>query len=472
MKLSFRNKAHLSIIATTGLAFLILYSFLWYFTEKSFHQLQITHANGELSSMERMLENETNHLAVKQSDWARWDDTYEFVSDRNDAYIISNMNDESFLSIGVNVMAFVNNAGELVYGKQVYSALPGESIIPEAFLKSFIGQSSLLEFESVDAAKQGILVTPDAMLLVAARPITTSDGNGAKRGVLFFGRYIDEEFVSTLSRLAGVKGDITSYGFAMSGNVQDVPDLSGSSSSLVDIREGKVLGWSVLDNIFGNPSVMLSIEYPADILEAGEQSFWNLAQILFFWMLAYLGVLLICVEFFTIRKVESIERVVSKVNELHLRGKPKSDLDDFSYLAKVMQGAIEKVEQSDSLTDVTWRELTKFRLALDQSSDHTVITDVEGKIIYANPAAEKMTGFSRTEMQGKTPALWGGQMSRAFYSEFWDTIRRQKLVFEGTVTNKRKDGTTYQAHLRVTPVLDNKKRVMNFIGTEFPVVKD
>lgn len=470
MRLSFRSAAYLSIIAITTLVFLALCLFLWYFTDQKFHQMQRAHADERLILMERMLESETKHLAVKQSDWARWDDTYEFVTDRNDSYIVSNMNDESFRSIGVNVMAFVNNAGELVYGKQVYEKLPGETAVPEAFLKSFVGKSALLEFADVASVKQGILVTPDAMLLLVAQPITTSDGKGSKRGTLFFGRYIDDEFIAALNLFSDVRVSLAPYGFGTA-EQKSVPELTRAVPSVVEVRDGRVLGWALLDNIFGNPSVVLGIEYPDSIIEAGAQSYRDLIQIIFFWTLAYIGMLAIGAERFVIRKVENIKRVVSQVNELHLGGVPDGDLDDFSYLAKVMQGAIEKVEQSDSLADVTWGEIAKFRMALDQSSDHTVITDVEGTIIYANVAAEKMTGFSRLEMQGKTPALWGGQMPRAFYSEFWDTIRRQKQVFEGTVTNKRKDGTTYQARLRVTPVLDDKKRVINFIGVELPVTR-
>ena len=80
-----------------------------------------------------------------------------------------------------------------------------------------------------------------------------------------------------------------------------------------------------------------------------------------------------------------------------------------------------------------------------------------------------MTGYSRIEMQGKTPALWGGQMSKEFYSEFWNTIRMKKKAFEGKVTNKRKNGDIYEAQIRVAPVLDDKKRVLFFIGTERPM---
>jgi PAS domain S-box-containing protein len=176
--------------------------------------------------------------------------------------------------------------------------------------------------------------------------------------------------------------------------------------------------------------------------------------------------MLLCIEVFLVRRIEHIRETVRQVNALQPGNEDRGDLDDFSYLATVMASAIDKVKQSDELADVTWNEIAKFRVALDQSFDHMIITDVEGKILYANSAAEKLTGFSRLEMQGKTPALWGGQMSREFYDEFWDTIRRQKKPFEGVVKNKRKDGTPYQAQVRVTPVLDDKKRILYFIGVE------
>lgn len=63
------------------------------------------------------------------------------------------------------------------------------------------------------------------------------------------------------------------------------------------------------------------------------------------------------------------------------------------------------------LDTVATDTLKRFFLAVEWAADHIVMTDAKGVIVYANHAAEKMTGYTREDMNGKTPALWGKQMS-------------------------------------------------------------
>lgn len=108
-------------------------------------------------------------------------------------------------------------------------------------------------------------------------------------------------------------------------------------------------------------------------------------------------------------------------------------------------------------------------LALDNASDHVIITDTDGFILYVNEQAENMTGYSRKELIGQRPSLWGGQMPKEFYEKMWHTIKFDKQIFSGEITNKRKNGETYQADASITPVLDNNNEVRFFVGIEHDI---
>jgi PAS domain S-box-containing protein len=121
------------------------------------------------------------------------------------------------------------------------------------------------------------------------------------------------------------------------------------------------------------------------------------------------------------------------------------------------------------------QDLQKFQRAVAEASDHVVITDPEGKIIYMNSAAEKITGYSQQESLGKkagSNALWGGLMGKDFYQEFWSTIKKVKKSFTGVIKNKRKDGQIYDAAVSVSPILDNRGNVQFFVGIERDVSKE
>ena len=90
--------------------------------------------------------------------------------------------------------------------------------------------------------------------------------------------------------------------------------------------------------------------------------------------------------------------------------------------------------------------------AVEYAADGVVITDASGKIQYVNPAFTTLTGYSCEEVVGKTPhILKSGRHPDAFYKALWNTILAGG-VWEGEVTNRRKDGTLYDEEMRIAPV--------------------
>lgn len=123
------------------------------------------------------------------------------------------------------------------------------------------------------------------------------------------------------------------------------------------------------------------------------------------------------------------------------------------------------------LAETATSDLTKFKLAVDGVSDHVIITDPTGIIVYANRAAERMTGYSKEEMVGRTPSVWGKQMGRDFYERFWRTIKMEKKPFVGQITNKKKSGELYDVELSVSPIMDDKGEIVYFVGIEKDITK-
>ena len=115
--------------------------------------------------------------------------------------------------------------------------------------------------------------------------------------------------------------------------------------------------------------------------------------------------------------------------------------------------------------------LDKFRLAVERASDHIIITDNNGIILYANPSVTKTTGYEYKEVIGKTPAVWGKRMPEEFYKSFWHTIKEEKKPFIGEITNRRKDGEIYIAETNVSPILDSNGNVIFFVGIERDITK-
>ncbi|MDD5025911.1 MAG: ATP-binding protein [Candidatus Peribacteraceae bacterium] len=111
-------------------------------------------------------------------------------------------------------------------------------------------------------------------------------------------------------------------------------------------------------------------------------------------------------------------------------------------------------------------ELGKFQLAVKYASNHIIITDPDGKILYTNPSTERITGYTRTEIIGQTARIWGGRMPPEYYRRLWQIIKKERKPFDGELTNRRKDGTEYEAVVHISPILDRSGQLYGFVGIE------
>ncbi|MFA6094443.1 MAG: ATP-binding protein [Candidatus Paceibacterota bacterium] len=113
-----------------------------------------------------------------------------------------------------------------------------------------------------------------------------------------------------------------------------------------------------------------------------------------------------------------------------------------------------------------------FKNAVEQAFDHIFITDKEGTIIYVNHVGEKMTGYTKEEIIGHKPSLWGGVMPQNFYKELWKTILIEKKNFSYEITNRRKNGSTYIAQMHLSPIIDSKGNVRFFLAIERDITRE
>jgi PAS domain S-box-containing protein len=110
------------------------------------------------------------------------------------------------------------------------------------------------------------------------------------------------------------------------------------------------------------------------------------------------------------------------------------------------------------------REIQKFKLGIDRSDNAVFITDLEGVIQYANPAFEKVYGYSPEEAMGKTPRIFkSGLVPDEQYKQFWETLLSGGTV-SGEITNKTKDGTLIPISGTNSPILDESGKAIGFLA--------
>ena len=118
------------------------------------------------------------------------------------------------------------------------------------------------------------------------------------------------------------------------------------------------------------------------------------------------------------------------------------------------------------------RERTRLSQAVEQSGESIMITDLEGDLVYVNPAFEKITGYSREETIGRNPRfLKGEKHDAAFYQGLWDTLATGES-WSGHFINKRKDGTLFEEEAVISPIRDPDGQTVNYVAVKRDVTRE
>jgi len=175
----------------------------------------------------------------------------------------------------------------------------------------------------------------------------------------------------------------------------------------------------------------------------------------------------------TIVLMDTLGTLMSNVYTRNLDEKTLKQRTQENEQSKVaLLNVLEDVEGEKTKTEQLARDLEKFKLAVSEASDHIIITDNEGKIIYSNKAVESITGYKIEDVLFKSPGeLWGGLMTKEFYEKFWHTIKDEKQTFKGEFSNKKKDGENYIAEASVTPILGDDGEIIFYVGLERDITK-
>jgi len=158
-------------------------------------------------------------------------------------------------------------------------------------------------------------------------------------------------------------------------------------------------------------------------------------------------------------------------------------LDEGAAVEAMRKGANDFILKGNlsRLVPVIWREMKESELrrkqrlfeeelrllhtAIGQTPDMVMITDAEGQILYANAAAEAITGFHRAEMVGQNPRLFkSDRHDTAFYRSMWEVLLRGE-TWKGHIVNRRKDRSLWDAETVIAPVFNSRGELQNYLCT-------
>src|SRR5665647_850642 len=89
------------------------------------------------------------------------------------------------------------------------------------------------------------------------------------------------------------------------------------------------------------------------------------------------------------------------------------------------------------------QQLRLYAKVIENTLQAIIITDIEGKIIYANEAFLRQTGYGLNELYGQTPRiLKSGKQDNKFYHDLWTSLI-ETGQWQGELWNRDKHGKLF-----------------------------
>ena len=113
------------------------------------------------------------------------------------------------------------------------------------------------------------------------------------------------------------------------------------------------------------------------------------------------------------------------------------------------------------------KEARRLALVAEHASDSIILTSRHSTVIWVNKRFTEITGYELAEAVGRpVVSLLNGPLTDPATNQKIVSARQQKIAFQGTILNHRKDGSTVWMEVRQAPVFDDHGNLKMFISVE------
>ncbi|MBC8006707.1 MAG: PAS domain S-box protein [Prolixibacteraceae bacterium] len=195
-----------------------------------------------------------------------------------------------------------------------------------------------------------------------------------------------------------------------------------------------------------NGSVVITPDPSRAVLDAWD----DLKQ--FFWLMLGFFVLVNVVVFWLLgRSLRPVGKILGGLSLME-KGRFETRLPafaspEFDSIGHVFNRMAQNLEESLA-------ENRRLALVAKQSSDAIIIHDLEGRISFWNPAAERMFGYRMEEIVGRSATLLTTPQRHGEVQENLDTVKRRALIEMIETQRLTRDGRVVDVALSAAPLVD------------------
>lgn len=362
MKLRRKIALFIACIALFGLS--ITYLFIHLILLQRFDRLDEADLQKTLRQIVASYNDELQMMNTSLVNYSMWDETFEFAvtaspeeDHSNHPYIISNYDQSTYETNDFHMMALLNTRGEAVYGGTYFTG--DEEVSPlSAELYRLLSQvvNNLPALTSPSDSKSGIVLLDDGPMMITLLPIVRSNNSGVIQGTAIAGRMINQKEIERIGRLSSLGISLVPVSPLL------LRESEGQKIWTSSRTEHLLTIHTVIDDLFGSPGVILTVEHPREIYHSGLESIRSFRLIYFSITFLTSIAIALYVNRSILKRMASLNgkiRAISSSQDLSIRisSTVKDEFNDveneFNAMISSLQSAQEKLQIQSKLDPLT-----------------------------------------------------------------------------------------------------------------------
>jgi sensor domain CHASE-containing protein/two-component sensor histidine kinase len=395
----------------------------------SFATLETADTQRNVERVLSALSDDMSNLASNAHDWGAWDDTYTFIQDKNEEYIELNLADNTFTSLKLNVILFIDASGQFIFGRCYDLETEEFTSISECLLQQFTPDCDMLQHPDPDSVITGILLLPENPLLFASHPILTSKNEGPILGTIIMGYYINSNVIDELEVTThlSIKIERLDSSELPADFQKSVASISDENTIYVNpLDQHSIAGYTIIHDINGEHSLALRVDLPRNIYEKGKDTINYFMLLLLSTSLAFTGVIMLLLETTVLSRLAQLNTGINYIksngnlsNRVSVKGN-----DELTNLADEINGMLTTLNISQNKIQVTNEKLH----VIGSLTRH----DVRNKlaVIANNVYLAKMKANPETQEYLKSIELTIDQVGKIFaFARNYEMLGVEKLDY-------------------------------------------
>ena len=199
-----RPKTLLVVSSVMAVVFAVLFVGAALMLNRQYAQFEARAARNDALRVRTAFAQEISNLERVSSDWAPDDETYAFMAGQDASFTADQLSDESVTRLESNVVMLMDKSWRPVWTDFVDLDLQTRSEPDTPAIDAILAATSLESPGDPHGVVTGILPVGNRLMLVVARPITSSDFYAPPNGTLVLGRFVDAALIDRMSSVAKI----------------------------------------------------------------------------------------------------------------------------------------------------------------------------------------------------------------------------------------------------------------------------